>query len=65
MRKYHIKISEDEYYEYYCKTPKEIKEFIISKIPLYIFCGYGFYGGGLREDNGKYYITIDIGDSCD
>lgn len=44
---------------------KAKKEGIPSILPEEIICGYGYYGGNLKEEDGKYSVQFWMGDSCD
>lgn len=34
-------------------------------IPESIVMGYGVYGARIKQENGKYYLEYERGDSCD
>ncbi len=40
-------------------------EELVRRCPSSIRWGYGLYGKGLKEANGKYYIYYICGSSCD
>lgn len=58
-------ISKEEYDRYREMTVGERNAVIEEALPDYIILGYGYYGCSLREENGKYYLRISIGSSCD
>ena len=53
-----------EKYDYYESQPS-VSAAIESDMSDDIIYGYGYYGGSIYEDNGKYYMQYSIGDSCD
>lgn len=53
-----------EKYDYYESQPN-VSAAIESDMSDDIIYGYGYYGGSIYEDNGKYYMQYSIGDSCD
>ena len=36
-----------------------------SLVPEYVVCGYGLYGSNVYEQDGKYFLKWEQGDSCD
>ena len=48
---------------------KDIKSYIeraqYFDILIEWYCGYGYYGCDVKEENGKYYVYHTIGESCD
>lgn len=51
-------ISKEEY-------DKAKEKGIPSILGEHILCGYGYYGGEVKEVDGKYWITYKRGDTCD
>ncbi len=60
-----IEISQQDYDRLSAMDNQERRAEIKSRIPVRIRLGYGLYGYGTREEEGKYYITYTCGDSCD
>lgn len=56
-----------EEYDKLKKLPysKQEKELFPNGIPVDWACGYGYYGHGLIERDGKFYACFTIGSSCD
>ena len=48
--------------EEYDKAQKEGSD---SLVPEYVVCGYGLYGSRVYEEDGKFYLKWEQGDSCD
>lgn len=55
-----------ELYEKFTNAPKAEQHILVTDyLGAAIVCGYGLYGYSFSEDNGKYYLTYERGDSCD
>lgn len=44
---------------------KAKKDGIESILPDHITQGYGYYGGSLKEEDGKYILNFRMGETCD
>ena len=60
-----IEITPEQYAAYKAMTAGELNRTIENGLPEEIVCGYGFYGASIREHNGKFYLLIKTGSSCD
>lgn len=58
-------ISKEEYNKYKEIDISERNAVVRATLPEYIIFGYGYYGSFLTEENGKYYLCLNIGSSCD
>ena len=70
MSRLDFELAKDDYEELKDKNHSEIWKYmndgVTSPLGLSILCGYGLYGVGKPfEKNGKYYINIEIGSTCD
>lgn len=65
MRYGRIEITKEDYELLTGLAPDKRRSEIKSRIPESIRLGYGLYGYGTREEDGKCYITYTCGDSCD
>lgn len=65
MQRYKEIISKKEYDQLYQLSRAELIQTVENKIPDNWSCGYGWYGCQLLQDNNKYYIIHDLGQSCD
>lgn len=58
MKSIKIEISFEQY-------QKAIDESPYSLLPDSIVMGYGAYGAKVKEDDGRYFLYYEMGDSCD
>ena len=64
MREITREITKRKSNDYYDSQPN-VSVAIKSEMSDDIIYGYGYYGGSVYENNGKYYMQYSIGSSCD
>ena len=62
MRTYTNEITSEEYNNLMAMDRKDAEWAYCGAT---IICGYGLYGFDLFEKDGKYFVTITMGNSCD
>lgn len=66
MRTIRKEITKDKYEVYSKMDSRFVKaEYEKNEVPVHISCGYGFYGVYFREEDGKYFAYMSVGDTCD
>ena len=65
VRSYYREISQAEYDRLSGLSYKELDNLVESTLDQAVLCGYGYYGCGLLQRQGKYYLYINKGTSCD
>lgn len=58
-------ITAEQYAGYKAMTPGQLNHAVEETLSEDIVCGYGYYGSSIGLKDGKYYLFIRTGSTCD